>query len=258
MSVTQLPSLQSFQTLASVQTPPVDSPTQLLNEMKLLLLEKADEHKQLQREWFIERAANILTDKKQAVELLKNEIIELATTIGILLPPSAPFRGWGSKGAKGVNRCVLDGRWKLRFTTAPDATFKPNKRLGNASTTQLVDANNGVFVNEIDFDGSGTSKISGLRVYVEGKPNENEPLRVDLKFKKIVVLRNSRLKILRRLSIVIPSLRILSLFSKLFRTDEQINSKRPSKTIVFVDEDMRIHKTNTGLYFVQSKHSNRV
>lgn len=236
---------------------PVSPPS--LSDLKSNLLGMANEFKILQREYFLDKEANKFTDKYQRLGDLEEEIINICTGIGELYPPVDPFNGWMDPDSSA--RCPLDGRWSLRFTTAPDATFKPNPKLGNAATSQNVDSKSGFFINEIDFDGTGTSKVIGFRVFVEGRPREGTN-DVDLKFRKVTLLRNSRFpRLFGKISFRVPSISSLSALSRLFnieRGQRGINSKRPSKTIIFVDDDMRIHKSSAGLWFVQSKLANRV
>lgn len=228
-----------------------------MSDLKTSLLSWANEYKVLQREYFLDKEANKFTERYGRLQVLEGTIIELCEKIGAEYPPINPFQGWKDPDAD--TRSPLDGRWSLRFTTAADATFKPNEKLGNAATSQRVCAETGYFINEIDFDGTGTSKVKGFRVFVEGKPRKDEENVVDLKFRKVQILRDSRFpKLFGSISLRIPTISSLSALSALFRISSGVAAKRPSKKIVFVDDDMRIHKSSEGKWFVQSKLANRI
>ena len=236
-----------------IDTPSVaDAKSPSLADFKGSLLRKSSEFRILQREQFADVNQNRFTDKDQRLTELRDECIALCETIATISPPTAPFINWMNPATRPSSN-PLDGRWALRFTTAPDATFKPSLKLGNATTTQTVDSKLGTFTNEIDFDGSGTSKLLGLRVIVDGRPVEgtNE---VQLKFRKVTLLRRSRFpRLFGTLSARIPTISSLSALARLFRVNGGLRTRRPTKTILFVDDNMRIHKSSTGAYFVQSK-----
>lgn len=234
-----------------------DAPSPTLADFKGSLLRKSSEFRILQREQFADVNENRFTDKVQRLTELRDECIALCDLIATISPPTAPFINWMNPATPPSSN-PLDGRWALRFTTAPDATFKPSFKLGNATTTQTVDSKLGTFTNEIDFDGSGTSKLLGLRVIVDGRPVEgtNE---VQLQFRKVTLLRRSKFpRLFGKLSARIPTISSLSALARLFRINGGLRTSRPTKTILFVDDNMRIHKSSTGAYFVQSKVSSRV
>ena len=108
--------------------------------------------------------------------------------VSVRNPTSAPLKGWRGYGGEDPKNCVLNGTWKLIFTDAADATFKKSKR-GSAKTFQEIDAEEGWFINCVDFS-NPDSKLQGFRVFVEGKAlNDSE---VELIFRKVRLLRRSR------------------------------------------------------------------
>lgn len=140
----------------------------------------------------------------------------------------------------------LDGTWKLRFTTASDATFKPGKR-GPATTLQIVNATTGIITNVIDFN-ENKGKVKGFQVVIEANPTPlpNPTNRIDLVFRRINVDRRSRF--LPKLSITLAPLRLLGSIITKFRKIEP-----PYLEVMYLDEDCRIHKTGDSNYFVQTR-----
>lgn len=169
----------------------------------------------------------------------------------------------GVMGSIDPNAPSLGGTWKLRFTTATDATFKPGKR-GPATTLQYVNATIGTFTNIIEFR-ENLGKVKGFQVVVEGTPKSDT--RMDLTFKKVIIDRRSRVG-LNRIVIPLPNFKFLSRFSrkkkepenseiseKSEKEKEEINLKKsgPCFNMLYLDDEMRVHKTGDGNYFVQTR-----
>ena len=142
----------------------------------------------------------------------------------------------------------LDGTWKLRFTTASDATFKPGKR-GPATTLQIVNATTGIISNVIDFN-ENKGKLKGFQVIIEAIPiaPPNPTNRINLIFKRINVDRKSRF--LPKIAITLAPLRLLGSVITKFRRNKR---EPPYLEVMYLDEDCRIHKTGDGNYFVQTR-----
>ena len=60
------------------------------------------------------------------------------------------------------------------------------------------------------------------------------------------------LKEIRRISLPIPSFRMKA-FSSSLMINSGIPMKNPYKTIMYVDEDMRIHKSSANKWYIQKK-----
>jgi hypothetical protein len=158
-----------------------------------------------------------------------------------------------------LNEPSLGGTWKLRFTTAADATFKPGKR-GPATTLQYVNATIGTFTNIIEFR-ENKGKVRGFRVVVEGTPVNDK--RINLTFKRVIIDRRSRVG-LNTIVIPLPNFKFLERFSrkKESESDEgegnsEIGTRKkregPHFNMLYLDDEMRIHKTGDGNYFVQTR-----
>jgi hypothetical protein len=174
-----------------------------------------------------------------------NKVIELAQQLSLLNPtpnPTFGFKGYGGVSAK-ENK--LNGEWKLRFTTAADASFAESKERGVATTSQLIDAEKGTFTNVVDFE---KGNLRGFRVVVSGTPLSNTD--IGLSFKKVNLLRNSRL--LGKVTIRLPSRLIRWLATRNKPQDER---NAPYLSLKYLDEDLRIHTTDSDNWFVQSRIS---
>jgi PAP_fibrillin len=159
-----------------------------------------------------------------------------------------------SFGSSDMNAPNLGGTWKLRFTTATDATFKPGKR-GPATTLQYVNTTIGTFTNIVEFR-ENTGKVKGFQVVVEGEPVNDK--RINLTFRKVIIDRRSRIG-LNRIVIPIPNFNFLSkILNRRRKVEEDVNTTKkkregPHFNMLYLDDEMRIHKTGDGNFFVQTR-----
>ena len=169
-------------------------------------------------------------------------ILDLAEELIKLNPTPNPTYGFRGYNGGHPSDCKLGGKWKLRFTTAADASFDKNEKRGKISTSQDIDCEDGTLTNVVDFE---QGKLEGFRVVVEGTPvNDTE---IDLSFKKVNILRQSRFpKLFGRLSFRLPS-RLLR------RLNEDKDKRGPYLTIKYLDDDLRIHQSGSGNWFIQSR-----
>jgi hypothetical protein len=192
-----------------------------------------------------ESVANIQSDTKCTA--LREQTIELINQLAAENPSGAPFADWKSANVpKGTG---LDGTWELQFTTGADATFRKTEKSGAAKTYQEIDASKGMFVNCVDFD-SPDAKLKGFRVYVAGKKLSDTE--VQLKFRAVKLLRRSRL--LKSVVIPLPPSWLLRGVAKLAsRGKAKLSDRGAGFQMLYLDEDLRMHKTFDGQYFVQSR-----
>lgn len=185
-----------------------------------------------------------------------DKIIELAEQLALLNPTPIPTLGFKQYGGVPSSESKLSGRWKLRFTTAADASFSESKVRGVATTSQVIDTEKGTLTNVVDFE---KGKLKGFRVVVAGTPTSNTD--IDLSFKKVKLLRESRFpRLFGEVSIWLPSRLIRWLASRKSEgtavdNDEGSNSKRsgPYLQLRYLDDDFRMHTTDSGNWFIQSR-----
>merc|ERR1739845_119139 len=77
--------------------------------------------------------------------------------------------------------------WRLRFTTAADASFPESEKRGAVTTTQEIDAEEGTLTNVIDFE---RGSLKGFRVVVDGEPLSSTD--IGLTFRAVRIIRKSR------------------------------------------------------------------
>ena len=207
------------------------------------------------KQWTISQSKGILTsDSFQQMTLdvgeKGNKVIELAQQLSLLNPtpiPTLGFKNYGGVSAKENSK--LDGQWKLRFTTAADASFAESSSRGVATTSQVIDAERGTFTNVVDFE---KGKLRGFQVVVDGTPLSNTD--IALSFKKVKLLRNSRLPwLFGEVTIRLPSRFIRWLATRNNKTQDE--RKAPYLSIKYLDDDLRIHTTDSNNWFVQSRIS---
>ena len=174
---------------------------------------------------------------------LRNETVELLELLAARNPTAAPFEGWRT------NDCKLDGTWRLLFTTGADATFRKTEGTGKPVTFQQIDAKKGYFVNSVDFPTSD-GKLKGFRVVVKGvKLSDDE---VSLKFRRVKLLRRSRL--LKSLIFPLPPswfLRAVARWSS--KGKAQLSPRGAGFQMLYLDDELRAHKTFDGQYFLQQR-----
>jgi len=196
--------------------------------------------------------ASSFTDERLQQSNITIAILEIINKLAKCNPTSKPTSGWESSAIVGMKDedimhiAPLDGTWKLRFTTAGDATFRPGKR-GKARTEQIANATSGYFLNCIKFP-DNPGKTMGFTVYVKGIVKSHNEM--ELNFKKVVIHRRSRFpRIFGSFTIPLPN--ILSLFN-IFRSMKN-QLKSPYFKVLYLDDDLRIHVTGENNYFVQTR-----
>ncbi|KAL7530014.1 hypothetical protein ACHAWF_003209, partial [Thalassiosira exigua] len=155
----------------------------------------------------------------------------------------------------------LDGEWKLLFTTAADATFGKNSTRGDATAKNVVDAARGRITNVIDFatkpDGS-EPVLKQLNVVIAAKAAGKA--RVELRFRYAKAVLTKLFGWRRRWSLYIPVpapfiTRLIVFFSRIFRFGKK-GKRVPPKAyfdVLYLDDQLRIHKTGEDNLFVQAK-----
>jgi len=255
-------------TLMTATGAPLPTTTTTTAELKSALVAKCDEFRTAQEAlWAAEDEAAALvesTDERiksplkaegfgnveittdETLARLRNETIALIEALSERNPTPEPFAGWRRRP---YVYCKLDGAWKLLFTTGADATFRKTNETGAAEAFQEIDARRGHFVNCVDFS-SETSKLRGFRVVVAGYPlNADE---VQLKFRRVKLLRRSRW--LSTVVIPLPPSRLLRAISRwASRGKGQLSRRGAGFRILYLDEEMRMHLTFDGQYFVQRR-----
>jgi len=176
-----------------------------------------------------------------------SRVIELAEQLSQLNPTPIPTLGFRNYGGASPAESKLGGNWKLRFTTAADASFAESRERGIATTSQEVDAEKGTFTNVVDF---GKGSLKGFRVVVEGEPTSATD--IGLTFKSVKILRNSRFpRLFGQFTFRLPS-RLIRWLSSRGKAGDEVN-KGPYLQLRYLDDDFRMHITDSDNWFIQSR-----
>jgi len=195
-----------------------------------------------------EDIANIdVSGASSQLSSLRNATVILIDQLAQSNPTAAPFDTW--KGGGGGGGCKLSGRWKLLFTTGADATVRPSKDKGAATVYQEIDGDKGYFVNCVDFD-APDAKLRGFRVVVKGKRLSGTE--VQLYFRRVKLLRRSSW--LKTIVIPLPPSWLLrAVARRASRGKAEISERGAGFTLLYLDDDLRMHRTFDGQYFVQQR-----
>lgn len=189
-----------------------------------------------------------------------DSVMQMADNLSTVNPTEEATKYFGDK--ENGDASPLNGEWKLLFTTAADATFSKNSKRGAATAKNVVDAKRGRITNVIDFEPiNGTEPLlKQLNVVIGAKPNGKSRVELRFRYAKAVLTRFFGWKRQWSLYIPVPApfiTRIIVFFSRIFRFGKK-EKRVPPKAyfdVVYLDKDLRIHKTGEDNVFVQAKDS---
>lgn len=218
-------------------------------KLLIKIVTKITKSKKLKKRGGVKDIVNSRTLGTQTLDVGEtgNSIISLAEKLAELNPTSIPTRGWKGYGGGSPSECPLRGSWKLRFTTAADASFPESPARGKAVTSQEIDARAGTLTNVVDFE---RGKVKGFRVVVGGEAVSDDE--IDLSFREVVILRESRFpRLFGRVALRIPA-RLFRAVNKFFSRGNK-NTRGPYFKLMYIDDDFRMHKTGEGNWFIQTR-----
>lgn len=195
-----------------------------------------------------------------SVGFAADSVISLCDTLASVNSISEPtlYLGNSKKG----DLCPLDGPWKLIFTTAADATFSKNSTRGDAKVQNVVNAKKGIITNVIEFEPSSKSQkpfLKQLKVVIKATKLSEKRVGLRFQYAKAVFSRIFFLPIQWSIFIPVPGLlitRIMVFFNRLlFRRSKLQMPPMAFFDVVYLDKDLRIHKTGDDNIFVQVRES---
>lgn len=184
-------------------------------------------------------------------------VMDICDRLAARNPTNESTKYWGDRD-RGSD-CPLDGPWKLLFTTAADASFSKNSTRGAAQAQNVVDAARGIITNVIDFDDlddGRTPLLKQLNVVI--RATAEGPSRVGLQFRyaRAVLTRFFFLPLRWSLYIPVPApflTRWIVLVYRLFRRRTAVAPPKAYFDVLFLDDELRIHKTGEDNLFVQAR-----
>ena len=196
-----------------------------------------------------------------AVGKAADAVVKAVDAVAAVNPTPEPTAGFGTRD--GASVCPLHGRWSNAWTTAADATFSPDSKRGGARVSNRVDARSGKTENIIEFTGRDhpafratrsppkTPPLESLRVVLSAKAVS--PSRIELVFRYVrprLTIKLFGWKVKLTLLIPVPGPFLTSLLFA-FRP-----KKKPPPAffdVLYLDDDLRVHKTAQGNLFVQRR-----
>lgn len=194
-----------------------------------------------------------------------DRILDTSNELSKLTPNPDPVQYW-KDDAVGNGKSPLNGEWKLLFTTAADATFSKNSTRGDAKAKNTVDVSKGTIQNTIEFVPSDDTPpvVKSFNVFL--KASVTPPNRVNLQFRYVRVDLSKFFFLPISWSIYIPVPGPFFTKCILFLNKYIFFWKRKSKKlekppqayfdIMYLDDQLRIHKTGEDNWFIQAKEAN--
>lgn len=188
-----------------------------------------------------------------------DKVMSICDQLASVSPLNEPTQFLGDK----LNGTLapLNGAWKLLFTTAADASFSKNSTRGDAKAQNVVDASKGRITNVIDFatKEDGTEPVlKQLNVVIQAVAAG--PRRVELTFRyaKAVLTKFFFIPVRWSLYIPVPAAfitRCIVLFSRIFKRQGVKKPPQAYFDVLYLDDDLRIHKTGEDNLFVQAREN---
>lgn len=187
-------------------------------------------------------------------------VMETAQQLANNNPTEEPTKYLGDK--ENGDKSPLNGEWKLLFTTAADATFSKNSTRGAATAKNVVDASRGRITNVIDFAlKNGTEPVlKQLNVVIAAKATGKSRVELRFRYVKAELTKFFGWKKQWNLYIPVPApfiTRCIVFLNRILRFGRK-GKKTPPKAyfdVLYLDDQLRIHKTGEDNMFVQAKDS---
>lgn len=190
-------------------------------------------------------------------------ILETCTQLSKLTPNPNPTDFFNDLQF-GSTKSLLHGEWKLLFTTAADATFSKNSTRGDAKVSNIVDASTGKIQNCIQFLSKDNTPpiVKSFNAFL--KATTSAPNRINLVFRyvRIDLTKLFFLPISWSLFIPVPGpfiTKFIIILNKLLFWKKQKSVTEVPQAyfdILYLDHQLRIHKTGEDNLFIQVKAEN--
>ena len=208
-----------------------------------------------------------------AVGKAAQAVLDLCDQLETVMPSSmVPTQYLGDK--ENGSKAALEGAWKLLFSNAADAVFSKDSKRGAARTQNVVDAKRGRITNIIDFepatDEHGEVKqptLKQLNIVIQAKALNGKRVELNFKYAKVVLTKFFFFPLFgRTLSLYIPVpatlvtqvIEFCKTVARFFRLKKKNDTeKRTAKgyfDILYLDNQLRVHKTGQGNIFVQARN----
>ena len=199
------------------------------------------------------------------------KVMDICDQLADNTPSLEPTKYLGDK--ENGDKAPLNGAWKLLFTNAADAVFSKNSKRGAAKAQNVVNAKKGRITNVIDFDTLPNRKepaLKQLNGIFKATALNSERVELNFQYAKVVLTKFFFLPLFgKRLSLYIPVpatfiTKVIEFFKSVKRLfqrkkdDGEKEEKRSPKgyfDVLYLDQDLRVHKTGQDNLFVQAKET---
>uniref|UniRef100_A0A7S2S6S8 Plastid lipid-associated protein/fibrillin conserved domain-containing protein n=1 Tax=Rhizochromulina marina TaxID=1034831 RepID=A0A7S2S6S8_9STRA len=180
------------------------------------------------------------------------KVLDAVDSLAQFNPTADPTRFFGTP--EGL-RCPLHGGWRLLFTTAADASFSSNSSRGDAMAMNVVNAVKGEITNIINFtpgeDGRPRA-LEQLRVKIKATALSDKRIGLVFRYAKARLTKFLFLPLFgRRITLTIPVPAPLISRIIFFFTRKEV--PKPFFELLYLDGDMRVHRTDAGNLFIQKR-----
>jgi hypothetical protein len=187
------------------------------------------------------------------------EIVELCNDLAKHSPIKEPTKFLGDSELGGL--APLEGAWRSLFTTAADADFPQKDYQGPPRVQNVVNAKEGTITNVVDFPRKvdGTDPLlQQLNVIIRAKKASANRVELQFRYAKAILTKLLWLKFKWTLYIPVPPpivVRCLVFVSRLVRFGRKGAKRVPNGyfDILYLDDNLRVHRTGEDNYFVQAK-----
>jgi hypothetical protein len=186
------------------------------------------------------------------------EIVELCNQLAQYNPINEPTKFLGDSERGGF--APLDGAWRSLFTTAADADFPPKEGQAPPRVQNVVNAREGTITNVVDFSKeNGTDPLlQQLNVVIGAKPASANRVALKFRYAKAILTKLLWFNFKWTLYIPVPPtivVRCLVFVTRLVRFGRKGGKRVPKGyfDILYLDSDLRVHRTGEDNYFVQAK-----
>jgi len=190
------------------------------------------------------------------------DVMNICEQLSEFSPIKEPTRYLGDKENGLLS--PLSGAWKSLFSTAADANFSSkNSTRGTAKVQNIVNATMGTITNVIDFDDNedGTEPLlKQLNVVIRATAVSAKRVELQFRYAKAVLTKLFFFKLKWSLYIPVPGpfiTRCIVFISRILKFGRKSKKTVPKAyfDVMFLDDDLRIHKTGEDNLFIQARET---
>jgi hypothetical protein len=203
-----------------------------------------------------------------AVGAAASQVMAICEQLQQVSPTDIPTQYLGDKQMG--DQAPLNGTWKLLFSNAADAVFSKDSKRGAAKIQNIVSAKRGKITNVIDFQTlpNGMEPVlKQLNVIIKATALNAQRVQLDFQYAKVVLTKFFFVPLFGRtvtLYIPVPATFVTACIEFFKRIGQWLGRKPKGEKrtargyfdVLFLDDQLRVHKTGQGNLFVQANEDN--